>query len=255
MVYNKIMENVNLIIAKNLIKYRTMAGLTQLELAQKINYSDKSISKWERGEGLPDVLVLIELSKIYNITLNDFLIEERNVKPATKQAEKKSKLLVSILSVGLVVLVASICFVTLFMIPSTKNYAWYSYLFGLPVSAIVLLVFSEVWGNRYLNTLFSSVIVWGIILSICVTVNIDDIWIICIIGIVLTVLIIFWYLLRHVTIQKNAAIKLFKNIFKKGKEKSLHTKNNNEEKNNKQEKTLKYNVITEDESEKIQNEM
>lgn len=244
------MENLNLIVSKNLIKFRMAAGLTQLELAQKINYSDKSISKWERGEGLPDLSVLVLLSKIYKITVNDFLIEEHKTSTLPKKEEKKSRLLISFLSVGLVVLVASIVFAVLFIIPKTKNFAWLSYLYSLPVSAIVLLVFSEIWGNRYLNTLFASIIVWGIILSICITVKINDIWIICIIGIVLTILIIFWYLLRHIHFKKQKALKFINNIFNKKKvvKKDKLKKENEENLNLKNSKTLVYNSLN-DESE------
>ena len=59
------------IISKNIVEYRKRAKLTQSELAEKLNFSDKSISKWERGEAIPDVVVLINMSEIFRITLND----------------------------------------------------------------------------------------------------------------------------------------------------------------------------------------
>ena len=245
------MENLNEVISKKLIKFRVEAGLTQLELAQKINYSDKSISKWERGDGLPDLPVLVALSEIYNITLNDFLSKEKVVKSKPKKTEKKSRLLVCLLSTGLVMLIASICFAILFMIPKTQNYAWYSYLFSIPVCAIVLLVFSEVWGNRYLNTLFASVIVWGIILSVCLTVPLKSIWIICIIGLVLTILIIFWYILRFLTIQKKKSLKFLNNIFTKNKNSKTEKKPKKLENKLDIEKNEKlvYNELTENSNE------
>ena len=73
------MENENKqqeLLAKNLVYYRKASGLTQLELAEKFNYSDKSISKWERGEGFPDVFVLKSLADFYGITVDDFYLEE-----------------------------------------------------------------------------------------------------------------------------------------------------------------------------------
>ncbi len=51
-------------IAKNLSSLRKSAGLTQAELGEKLTYSDKSISKWERGDGLPDLLVLDKLAEL-----------------------------------------------------------------------------------------------------------------------------------------------------------------------------------------------
>ena len=68
-------EEIKRNIAKNLVAYRKQAHLTQAELAEKINYSDKAVSKWERAEGIPDVLVLCELAQLYGVTVNDFLIE------------------------------------------------------------------------------------------------------------------------------------------------------------------------------------
>ena len=73
------LEELKEIIAKNLILYRTKAKLSQLELALKINYSDKSISKWERGLGLPDLIVLKQLADLYNIKVDDFFAKNENL--------------------------------------------------------------------------------------------------------------------------------------------------------------------------------
>ena len=64
-------------VAKNLAAYRKMSGLTQLELAEKLNYSDKSVSKWERGDGLPDVYVLKTLADFYGVT-TDYILGRTN---------------------------------------------------------------------------------------------------------------------------------------------------------------------------------
>lgn len=193
------MDNLNSVVSKNLIKFRTLAGLTQMELAKKINYSDKSISKWERGDGLPDLAVLVKLSEIYRININEFLNQntpEQEVVISKKYTNKKH-LLISILSSGLVFFVATIVFVVLFMIDSTASFAWLSFIFAIPVASIVLLIFSLLWGNNYLNTLFSTLILWGIILSICFTVSMDKIWILCLLGVIFEFLIVFWFIFRH----------------------------------------------------------
>ena len=77
-------NNIKKNIAKNLVRYRNTAGLTQSELAEKINYSDKSVSKWERAEGTPDIFVLYELSKIYGVRVDDFLISDEDKLPEIK---------------------------------------------------------------------------------------------------------------------------------------------------------------------------
>lgn len=193
------MDELNKVVSKNLIKYRTLAGLTQMELAKKINYSDKSISKWERGDGLPDLSVLVKLSEIYGISINEFL--NRNTPEQeviiSKKFTNKKHLLISILSAGLVFFVATIVFVVLFMIDTTSSFAWISFIFAIPIASIVLLVFSLLWGNNYLSALFSTLILWGIILSICFTVSISKIWILCALGFIFQFLIIFWFIFRH----------------------------------------------------------
>lgn len=62
--------DVKLIISKNIIKYRKKMGLTQLELAEKLNYSDKTLSKWERGESMPDIVTLKQLADIFMISVD-----------------------------------------------------------------------------------------------------------------------------------------------------------------------------------------
>lgn len=65
------LDTTNQRIAKNLIRYRKAANLTQAELAQKINYSDKSVSKWESGNGVPDIYILLKLAELYGVSVND----------------------------------------------------------------------------------------------------------------------------------------------------------------------------------------
>ena len=65
------MNDIKDTIAKNLTELRTRAGFTQLQLAEKLNYSDKAVSKWERGEAVPDLRVLVKLSEIYGVTVDD----------------------------------------------------------------------------------------------------------------------------------------------------------------------------------------
>ena len=111
------METVNdlkSVIAKNLIKYRKENGLTQQELAEKLNYSDKSISKWERGEGVPDIYILKQIAELYNITVNDIIgMEVINNEPAPIVNKNKNHILITLMSIGLVWLVATISFAIL----------------------------------------------------------------------------------------------------------------------------------------------
>ena len=81
------------IVARNITMFRKANGLTQLELAEKLNYSDKAISKWERGESLPDVYMLQVIANMFGISLNDLVSEQ------TEVVKSKPKLNNAILSV------------------------------------------------------------------------------------------------------------------------------------------------------------
>ncbi len=201
------MKNLKEIVSKNISKLRQHSNLTQLELAQKLKYSDKSISKWERGESLPDLEVLVELAKIFDVPITAFLEEdESKIKP--KKLIKNSHTMIYLLSAGLVFLVASIIFATLFMIPSTKMISWISFIYAIPISAIVLLTLSIKWKNYQMQALSISIILWGVIISLCISIPYADIWSLCVIGFVFELLIIFWFILRKLNfIQKLANIK------------------------------------------------
>ena len=201
------MEELKSIVSKNLVKLRQNSKLTQLELANKIQYSDKSISKWERGESLPDLEVLVKLSKIYDVNLNSF-IEKDEKKIIPKKLIKNSHTMISLLSAGLVFFIASIIFAVLFMIPSTKPISWIVFIYATPISSISLLVLSIKWKNYLLQAIYSSIILWGLIISICISINYADIWSLCVIGFVFELLIIFWFILRKINfIQKLTNIK------------------------------------------------
>ena len=69
-----IMEEVKDIVAKNIHELRKKNNMTQLELAEKLNYSDKTVSKWEKGENSPDITVLVEIANIFGVSL-DYLVK------------------------------------------------------------------------------------------------------------------------------------------------------------------------------------
>ena len=100
-------ENLTAIIAENLVYYRKKAKLTQSELANKLNYSDKSVSKWERAEGVPDIYILNQLAKLYGLSVNDFLTTRKKEKVANLFV---SRLLITLLSVGMVWFVSTFVF-------------------------------------------------------------------------------------------------------------------------------------------------
>ena len=199
------MNNLEKTFSKNLTKYRTLMGLKQSELAKMINYSDKSISKWERGEGLPDLKATIKLCEIFGITVDDMLKENDDYdKKITKTIVVKNKkhTLVSILSASLVWFVATIVYISL-LITQTPGDIWLTFIYAIPVSSIVLLVFSSIWGNNVHQAICVSCILWGIILSIAFSISTRLIWFIAVIGAVFQIMIILWFILKKLRARKS----------------------------------------------------
>lgn len=179
-------------VAKNLIYYRKANNLTQSDLAQMLNYSDKAISKWERGENLPDLYILTTISSLYGITLND-LISDTPVTP--KEVKRKIRLLITFLSVGLVWLIATFVYIMMIIFFPEVSKAWLSFIYAIPISLIVLVVFSSLWWKRLL-IISVSLLSWSIPLSIALTFSFERIWFLFICVIPLQVLIILWFRLK-----------------------------------------------------------
>lgn len=185
------------VIANNLIYYRKKVGLTQLELARKLNYSDKTISKWETRESLPDVHTLYELSFLYNITINDLVYKKKDI---NKVSEKINKRLIMFLSIGLVWFLATASFIFLLIFYKDVSYKWLAFIYALPLSFILFLIFSLLWEKR----IFSFYAVSGVIISlvICLALSLDllldvtNIWFLTILIFPLEILFAFWFLLR-----------------------------------------------------------
>lgn len=191
------------IIAKNLVRLRQEAGLTQLQLAEMLNYSDKAVSKWERGESIPDLRVLIQLAQLYHITVDDIITEqpEKVVKP--KLNLRKKRILITVLSVGLVWFIATGIFAALYFIPAVEEFAWLVYIVAPFVSSIIFMVFSTLWGNRLTNALACSAILWSLVAVIHVFVAVfapgmDKWWLFYVVAAPFQFLIIFWFLLRKI---------------------------------------------------------
>ena len=168
------MENINEInqkIAKNLIYYRKAANLTQAELAEKINYSDKSVSKWESGNGVPDVYTLLQLSKLYGVSLNQ-LVGEEPPAPAPQKAKASTGLrsLIMLLSSGIVWLVAILVFVALQITMPNGGAWWLAFLYAVVANTIVVVVYASIWRQRILNFIAISTLIWTSLLCLYLTI-------------------------------------------------------------------------------------
>lgn len=197
-------EDLKDIIGKNIASYRKLAGLSQIDFAEKLNYSDKAVSKWERGESLPDVIVLKQIADFFGITLNDlsgYNVKKQKSIPSLKKI-LQNKILATLLSVGLVWLVATIVFVVFKIANLMPDFAYLAFIYALPVSFIVCVVltpifFKQTKSTQFLLAIFESLLLWTLALSICLSINnLSNIWFFMIIAIPMQVLIILWNIFR-----------------------------------------------------------
>ena len=202
----------NLIIGKNISKYRKSLNMTQAELAEKLNYSDKAISKWERGESVPDINVLIDIANFFNITLNELCYEQITYKSEIANETKKVRhMYIKILSLGLCWLVATIVFAMLLSFAPNLGRSWLTFIYAIPVSGIVLVVLNSLWGKRIYNAIYVSLIIWGVLLCVCLTANTENINWLFLIGIPLEMLTIVWYFFKSKIIEKVKVLRKYRN--------------------------------------------
>lgn len=183
------------VIANNIAELRKSRSWTQAELAGRLNYSDKAVSKWERAESLPDITVLKKIAELFFVTVDYLLEEEHNKEQAgdifLPKQKKKNQIIITSLSALLVFFISTIVFVVLGLC-SVKLPIWMVYIYSLPVLFIVLIVFNSIWGRRIWNFVFVSMLFWSILLALYLSFLADNIWLIFIIGIPAQIIILLW---------------------------------------------------------------
>ena len=153
------------IVARNIAACRKQAGMTQAELAEKLNYSDKTISKWERAEGLPDLVV--------------------------------SRRMILLMSVSLCWLVATIAYFALKLAVPTLPHVWLAFIYALPASFIVCTVFTCIWWKKLWRLLSISGIIWTLAVAVHISIRLPAIYLIYVVAAVVQALfLMFFHFLR-----------------------------------------------------------
>lgn len=159
------MKEIETVLASNIMQLRRQAGMTQIDLAAKLNYSDKSVSKWERAESLPDIAVLKNMADIFGVTV-DYLIT------AHDPNEKKSLIthmgllphaIITWISIIGIWILALLIFVICWICGSIR---WMIFIYAIPISLITLLVLHTLWDHGRFNFLIVSGLVISVILLV-----------------------------------------------------------------------------------------
>ncbi len=189
-------------IGKNLTRLRRMANLTQLELAEKLNYSDKSVSKWEQGNGIPDVRILMQLAQLYGVSLDDLVREQEPKKVMPRKTKFLQRIVTIACATGLCWLVAVVAFVLTGIFAPSFHSAWLAYAYAVPATAIVVLIFSSIWHYNKARVISISALVWSVLACIYLTcfvclpweINVAyKTWLIFLVGLPLQALTLFFF--------------------------------------------------------------
>lgn len=202
------MDEIKQIIAKNIANLRIGGKMTQMELAEKLNYSDKAVSKWERGESIPDVITLKTIADMFGVTV-DYLLAEHgeDEHPHVANHTRNNHLFITLISV-MAVWILGTCAYSFGWIFET--YLWMAFVACVPISAIVLLVFNSIWGRRIWNMFIISGLIWSILLSVFIGVlayTEHNIWIILIIGVPAQAIVPMCFGIRTVPSRKSGESK------------------------------------------------
>lgn len=222
------MEQLRAIIAYNISSLRLKAGLTQQELAGMLNYTDKAVSKWERGESVPDISVLARVAEIFGVTV-DYLITDHRPghepeKPEPPAAADEplcgapapepeqttiaklasifgfrspGRFIITLMAAVAVWLVAVIVFVVLKTFVPGYSKAWTCFVFAVPATMIVLLIFNLLWGRMNISFALMAACVWTVLGSLFVFFYEAQPWILFLIGIPAQAIIILWQVLHR----------------------------------------------------------
>lgn len=192
----------------NIVAYRKRCGMTQAKLAEQLNYSDKAVSKWERGESIPDVLTLVQLAELFDTTVDALLADpealpaesggriEQAMEAAVRKTLKRKankKVILSLCSL-LVWFVALLAFVVVSSLDIPKS--WIAFIYAIPIDAIVQLSMRSAWHDFRWNKTLISIIVWGAILGIYMTLLLFcnlNIWRLFLLGIPGQAAIFLWF--------------------------------------------------------------
>ncbi len=208
------MAELKQIVARNLSQLRKEHQLTQIQLAELIHYSDKAISKWERGESLPDLVVLKQLADYYHVSLDALVCEEgphalpddysrtetdggeRDAVQEQRPYTTKNRIVIAGMAIVLVWLIATTVFVILDILAPDLQYSPFMFVYAIPLTVIIWLVFNSIWFNRRVNYLIISLLVWTTLGTLFVTFWSYRPWQLFIIGIPAQVIIWLWSRLR-----------------------------------------------------------
>lgn len=187
----------NQIVAMNIVELRKEQRWTQAELAQKLNYSDKAISKWERGESIPELATLKQLGELFGVTI-DYLTSEksRNEKKEyiLPKVIKNNRIVITAIATSIVFILATLAFVYGYIY--LNKIIWTLFVWAVPVSMVTLAFYDWRWARRKFSFYIYTVFLWSLITAIFLETMQYNTWLIFIVGVPIQITLILMAFLK-----------------------------------------------------------
>lgn len=187
------MENITIIIGENIAALRKANNLTQQQLADKINYSNKAVSRWEKGECLPNIETLSSLSDFFGVDFEYLIHRHEESAKIKKSKPNPNKIAIGCLAFVTVFTIATVFFVYVKVVHNVDY--WQAFIWGVPLSALILLELCRRWSsNKVVRYIMFTVFLWSLITAVFLTVlDTVNLWPIYLIGIPIQIIIVLLF--------------------------------------------------------------
>lgn len=194
------MKELRYIVGENLYKLRKSKGLTQLQISKELNYSDKAISRWERGDAMPDLESLNKISIFYNVPLDYMVKEHENIDEITElnnqqaKMEQSKRISIALLWVSVIWILVAVIYAYCEMFLNIS--LWQVFVWGVPFSVFIFSVFNRRWNMIKQKYILHSIFLWTLLLSIYLQIMSYNVWLIFIIGVPIQISLILLHSLK-----------------------------------------------------------
>ena len=190
------MDDLRNVIGKNLSDLRKRKGLTQLELAEKFNYTDRAVSKWENGDTLPDVEVLYNLCEFYGVTI-DYLTHEDNYRYV--KSDSKDNLTGKVLIMAMVSLLVWTLATVIMVISLIRKTTplWQAFVWAVPANALLLVIFNKAYFHSgWFYFVCWTLFIWAALAATFLSIMDMNLWPLFILGVPAQAAIAIWLKIR-----------------------------------------------------------
>lgn len=186
----------------NLLRLRKYSKMSQQELANKLSYSDKAISKWELGDNIPDIFTLKKIADLFNVTVDDLL--KANLSVNKSKVTNRKRILVTSISTGGGLLVGFIGLLVLSILKEKggissdilQKFIFCCYPISLLIASIVLIVFTCIWFENIWKFLAISTCIWSAAFIGMIWLDFSALWIVILVALIINILFGIFLLLN-----------------------------------------------------------